>query len=159
MWPSIHSIALCRCGGHICMVGKSNHVNGTCRGSVRSMRAILKRVQLHMSCAVSHDITLCIMVSVCPHFIHLGVSLRRMVWRRTFVGMISCTALNHALLTSDVRCLWLMFRHIRSHRCAGCLHSIRGARFRISGMSNVVCVSYIRALNDRCVSSTVFCRI
>ena len=62
------------------------------------MRSIVARclcVQRHISLPVPQSFKRCDKVSVCPQWVQRGESARAILWRRSFVGRISCIAMYH----------------------------------------------------------------
>ena len=89
----IHMTARRRVGGHSAHCGRQSHSLGICVGIVLRMRATFCVVHCQICGPSPHSTRRCCIVSCMPQVLHLSVGDIRILWRRTFVGRISCITL------------------------------------------------------------------
>jgi len=85
-------------GDHSVNCGHISHPSGMRSGTVRSICASLCLVQSHISFTSPQAIMRCSSVSFLSQFLHLSVGVSRILWSRSFVGIMSWITLNHAAL-------------------------------------------------------------
>jgi hypothetical protein len=95
MWDKIHRIACFRCGGQKLKSGRMVHFGLMFRGDVRSIWAMSPLVHFHMFTVLLHSVMRCSIVSVLLHLLQRGSSLSFVLYRRSFVGSISCITWYH----------------------------------------------------------------
>jgi hypothetical protein len=124
IWPSIHNVAWCFCGGHNLKSGNSIHSSGMCRLSTRRNMAKRSRVQFQTSPASPHLVRRWIVVSVAWQRRQRPSSVRFILFRRSFVGVSSCVTAYQRDRTVKGRCLPLTFLYIAFHLKMWCFWCI-----------------------------------
>ena len=128
MWARIHMTAQCRCGGHSRKCGCVVNSLGICSRSMRSIHAILLFVHSQILAPSPQSVTLCWIVSNSPQLPHSGVSARRILCRRSFVGNMSCITLYQVILTASVDQHFVKLSHSLPQSAVGWRCTIRITR-------------------------------
>jgi hypothetical protein len=128
MFPTIHIVALCLCGGNTCIwkFGAVIHSSGICRASTRKNIAIRRLVHIHILLVLVQLVNLCKRVSVCGHLSQMSLSCNCMACSLWFVGIMSCATIYHVVCTRRDRTLLRMFVHTFPRLICGCFASTLG---------------------------------
>ena len=114
---NVHNTARWRCGGQSVKCGRSSHSSGTHRGSVRSMIASLFFVHFHWYRPSPHSTRWWSKMSFLTQRRQFSVGTIRILWRRSFVGTISCIIFYsyHVVFVESVTGAVHRFFHILGH--------------------------------------------
>ena len=119
---SMHKIASCRWGG-----SRIGNLGGKYIGLVLRIISSRVRVYLHMSVPSLQSVIRYWSVSGGPQYLHSVVSLRWILARRSFLGMMSWITVNHTdFISSLIGAVWRLC-HTLGQSVGGCSSMIRSS--------------------------------